>query len=71
MDATERQGRAVTPFESWALLALLGSLAVLAAVAVADWIERADERADERSMRDWQAMCRELDLEPYDQDRDA
>jgi len=56
----------MTPLLSWLLLITLGALGAAFAVVVARWLDGADDREWLREMEQWRAMCRELELDDYE-----
>jgi len=59
----------MTPLLSWCLLLALGALGAAFAIAVARWLEGAEDREWLREMEQWRAMCRELELDDYEDER--
>ena len=59
----------MTPLLSWVLLLSAGTLGALFAVALARWLDGAEDRAWLRDLDDWRAMCDALELEDYEDDR--
>jgi len=56
----------VTPLLSWLLVITLGTLGAAFAIAVARWLDGADDRAWLRDMEQWKQMCAALELYDWD-----
>ena len=56
----------MTPLLSWLLLITIGTLGAAFAIAAARWLEGAEDREWLRDIEDWKAMCRELELDDYE-----